>query len=649
MPRIQPLPEHLVNKIAAGEVIERPASVVKELIENCIDAKASKIMVEVKDFGTALIRISDNGKGMDKEDARMSIIRHATSKISSLADLFAIQSLGFRGEALASIAAVSNLTITTKEKDNIEGYEIFVSGGKVERERVIGAQDGTTIEVKDLFFNTPARKKFLKTELIELKHIIEVVTKYALHNPNISFTLINEERTIINAPKTMHGRSNLAAIYGTTIAKTLLEVAHYDSINKISVRGFVSKPLSARNDKSQQTLFVNNRFVRNKDINQAIYDAYHSLLFHGKHPAYVLSVNLDPKTIDVNVHPAKTEVKIEQRDLIYKIVYDAVHSTLKKNDLIPDLGEIKTEQIGLNVPRQSGIKNEGDKNKEKPKYQFEASKQVVFETEKTGYNHPSSQKECISKLKEEPISRTASETMDSDNITSLETKKENGNINETAIETKVTGERIMETPRFDISGREGLPPMKILGQIHKTFFVAETPGGLLLIDQHVVEERVNYEKFMEQYLNKSVSVQNLLEKELISFTTDNTLVVKDNLVLLKKLGFELEHFEGNDFRLLTVPTLLGRTQQSDLIHTIIEDIIKGKINPNKTLENIQEEIITRMACRASVKAGDTLTIPRITELLKELSKCKLPYTCPHGRAIMVKVSADELEKKFLRK
>jgi DNA mismatch repair protein MutL len=620
MAKIKQLPEELINKIAAGEVIERPASVVKELIENSLDAKSNKILIEIKESGQRLIRISDNGTGMDRDDAKNSIVRHATSKISNLSDLFNISSLGFRGEAMASIAAVSHLTITTKEKENIEGFEIRVVGGQIEREQVVGAQDGTTITVTNLFFNTPARKKFLKSDLIELKHIIEIVTRYALHNPQVGFTLVNEGRQILDAPATMHARSNLAAIYGTTIAKDLIEVQHYDTDNKIVVRGFICKPLSARNDKGQQTLFVNGRWVRNSDINRAIYDGYHSLLFHSKNPIYVISVTLDPETIDVNVHPAKTEIKIEQKELIYKTVYEAIYSTLQKNDLIPEFTDLQTqEQMTFSQVQQT-------KSVDEPKYEFEASEQMVFNDEgKTLVDKQNGTKAPA------PYSAQIRDPKVHD---------------ETNIQySKNTTDQIVDTPRYDTNGG-GLPPMKLLGQIYKTFFVAEIPGAMMLIDQHVVEERIKYEEFMHQFMNRHVSVQRLLEPEIITFSAAEKVVATRYSKTLKRLGFCLEHFGENDFRLLTVPTLIGRIQPKELVHSLISQFGEGKVDE---LEKIQEEIITRMACRASIKAGDTISIPQMNELLKNLAACKLPYTCPHGRAIMIKITAEELEKKFLRK
>ncbi len=650
MPKINILPEDLANKIAAGEVVERPASVVKELVENALDAGASEINVEIKDAGKELIKVTDNGEGMDKADARKAVLRHATSKIKVTDDLFNIISLGFRGEALASIAAVSRLSIETKQEPEIEGFQVHVDGGVINKENIIATNKGTVITIKDLFFNTPARKKFLKSDLIELRHIIDIVTKYALANPEISFTLVNEGKELLSAPSTQHQRDNIAYVYGPTIAKELLRVSHLHK-EGVKVEGYFSKPLSARNDKNQQALFVNGRWVKNSGISQGIYDAYHSILFTGKHPIYVLNVTLDPKSIDVNVHPNKTEIKIEQKELVYEAVYQALHGTLKKNNLIPTLDIETDSQITFGTPKAP------EKKSSRTKYAFEKSEQTVFPKKgaevkveakvdlKGSMSHDELDKNSYRTLSRVPqVKESVSATY---SATVPETK-----VPETVlspqVEKKVIGIPVVsehETDETFIPGSVKFPEMKILGQIHKTFFVAETPGGMLLIDQHVVQERVLYERFMQHYLNKHVETQVLLEKDLLTFTTQEKLVVIEYLERLKGLGFALEHFGENDFWLSSVPTLLGRTQGKELVYTIVKELGEGKV---KEIENIQEEIITMMACRASVKAGNVLTIPQIKKLMRELVDCELPYTCPHGRAIVVRIDAEELEKKFLR-
>ncbi|HLD72063.1 MAG TPA: DNA mismatch repair endonuclease MutL [Candidatus Nanoarchaeia archaeon] len=586
MSKINLLPEDLINKIAAGEVIERPASVVKELIENSLDAGASRVEIEIKDYGKELIKISDNGSGMDQEDAKKSVLRHATSKIQNTEDLFAIQTLGFRGEALASIAAVSMLSITTKRKDELGAFNLILEGGKIISEKIIGAEEGTTLEVKNLFFNTPARKKFLKTDAVELRHIMDTVIRYVLIHPEVSFKLVHENNLLLNSPTVNNFRDNFVSIYGTNSAKELLEVSYQKE--SVKINGFISKPYQARNDRSQQHLFVNQRWIRNDELAKAIYDGYHSLLFVGKHPVFVLNLELNPEKIDVNVHPAKTEIKIEQKEEVCSAVEKAVRETLEKNNLIPIMDLEQERQLVFGT------------EKKEAKYAFEPGYQTVLE--------------------DKPVNFVSDEEV---TITELPLGRE-------------------QYPETSISLK--LPPMKILGQILKTFFVAEIEGGALFIDQHVVQERVLYEKFMEQFLGKRVMVQELLQGEILEFSPAEKILVIENLIKLKELGFSLEEFGGNSFILKTVPNLFGRLQPTEMLYTVLEELKSGK---NK-LEEIQEEIITRMACRASVKAGDSITIPEIQRLLEELARTKLPYTCPHGRAVLIKVPIEELEKKFRR-
>ncbi len=616
---IHQLPEELINKIAAGEVVERPASVIKELVENSIDAGAKHITVEIKNSGKQLIKIKDDGCGMNEVDAKISLQRHTTSKIKTADDLFNIATLGFRGEALASIAAVSKLTLTTKQEPNIEGYKIEMHGGQVISEGISAGVTGTTIEIKDLFWNTPARKKFLKTDSVELRHCVDIVTRYALLHNNISFKLIHDGRLLIHAPATEDHLQNILAMYGKSLSKELLEVHLEDEDLGIKITGHIAKPLAAKVDKSYQSIFVNGRFVRNQTITRALYDAYHSLLFVGRHPIAVLEITVDPKTIDVNVHPQKTEIKIEQKDLVYTVVHKAIKDSLEKNSLVP-VDTIQSEQVELDAqiskPKLPDI----------PKYQFESAEQTVFTEEETN-------KQDTKEMEE----REETEFLIAEDGEG-ESKEQEEQITTTFIpQTNVATSEIEKNIK--------LPEMRILGQVHKTFFIAETPGGMLLIDQHVVQERVLYEKYMQEYLNKHVAVQKLLSPELISLTAMQTITALQYLTKLKELGFDLEHFGGNDFSLTTTPTLLGRVQATDLLHIVIKELNEGKV---KELNRVQEEIITMMACRASVKAGDSMTVPQITKLLKELSECQLPYTCPHGRAILIKITSDDLEKKFLR-
>ena len=581
MPKINILSEDLINKIAAGEVIERPASVVKELVENSLDSEATEIKVEIKDSGKEMIRITDNGSGMDETDATNCIIRHSTSKLNSVEDLFKINTLGFRGEALASIAAVSQLSIITKQNQGIEGFNLVVEAGEVVSSGILAADKGTTIDVRNLFFNTPARKKFLKTDSVELRHIVEVIIRYALINPEISFVLTHEGHQLVNSPKVGNLQNNIASIYGIRIAKELLEVNYFQ--DGIRVKGYVAKPHQARNDKTQQAIYVNSRWVKSEEISRGIYEAFHSLLFHGKHPIFVLNIELDPEKIDVNVHPQKTEIKFEQKKVIFDVVYTAVKECLEKNNLIPVM-DIQAEQQLIFGTSPKEIK--------KVKYPMEKSEQTFLEKEE--YATPEEEVIIPEQWKQELVS-------------------------------------------------EKIPPLRVLGQVSKTFFVAETSGGVMFIDQHVVQERILYERFMDELMNKKVSTQSLLRGEMIDFTPSELILVKDNLSQLDNLGFQLENFGESTYLLKTIPSVFGRLQPKELLYEIIDNLDKNK------LEEIQEEIITRMACRASIKAGDIVTVHEIQKLINELANCKLPYTCPHGRSIMIKVTFEELEKKFKRK
>ncbi|HIG93443.1 TPA: DNA mismatch repair endonuclease MutL [Candidatus Woesearchaeota archaeon] len=591
MPKIQLLSEDLINKIAAGEVIERPASVVKELMENSLDAKATSIIIEIENYGKDLISVRDNGEGMDETDARNSMVRHATSKIKDVQDLFSIHTLGFRGEALASIAAVSTMSITTKQQGRMEGFQITMEAGRIIQEGIIGAEEGTTIQIKNLFFNTPARKKFLKTDSVELRHIIDVIQRYALINHQVSFRLLHQGNELINSPSMADLRSKVASIYGIKAAKEMLGV-QYDH-EGIRIYGLVGKPSQSRNDKSQQAIFVNKRWIKNEDISTAVYDAYHSLLFVNTHPLLVLGLELDPARIDVNVHPTKSEIKIEQKEAVVNAVFTAIKEALQSHNLTPTV-EME-EQLTFGTPRRTlpktGIK-----------YAFDSSAQAVFTV-----NESSSGSEYAS-----------------------------------AEEVSIAPEQGFPE---DIPATVAFPALKILGQVHKTFFVAETAGGVFFIDQHAAHERVLYEQFLEQYMTQRIEVQQLLQGEVLECTPTERMLIIEHKMALEQLGFRVEDFGQNTFVVKSVPLILGRQQPQAMVYEIIALLREGK----QKLQDRKEEIITRMACRAAVMAGDTLTNIQMEDIVRDLATKKDPYTCPHGRPTMIKTQAEELEKKFKRK
>ena len=573
------LSEDLINKIAAGEVVERPASVVKELVENSLDAGATNIEINIKNSGKDLIQIKDNGSGMSKEDAEKSIIRHATSKISSVDDLFAISTLGFRGEALASIAAVSQVSLITKQ-EGTDGIHLTVESGNIINSDITPADTGTTIEVHNLFFNTPARKKFLKTDAVELRHIIDVVTHYALLHNNVSFKLTHENHTLLFSPSSEDQRNNIASIYGASVAKDLLEVNHKDDTTTIN--GFISKPYQARNDRNQQVFFVNDRWIKSSDLRNAVYEGFHSMLFVNKHPVFVLSIKLNNKEIDVNVHPQKFEIKIENQREVSNAITKAVKSALEDANLIPV----------VSIPTSSTPPPQ----KKPVKYNFDQSSQTQLE------------------VKESPI---------------ILTEKKLASVVQEAMAEPVI---------------QKLPQLKLFGQIHKTFFVAETEGGVYFIDQHAAHERVVYEKFMKQYMDENISTQTLLKPELIELTVTEAIFVTENIGLFLKFGFSLIPFGGNSFQLQTVPVIFNRLQPKNMFHQLLSTLSQG----GNSVMGTKETIITRMACRAAVMAGDELNTTQIQQILSDLEQCEHPFTCPHGRPTMIKTEAHDLEKKFRR-
>ena len=604
---IKLLSEELINKIAAGEVVQRPSSVVKELVENSLDSGATSILIEIKDSGKGMIRITDNGSGMDEEDARNSVLRHATSKIYQDDDLFAIETLGFRGEALASIAAVSLLSVITKQKDKLEGFNLVVEGGSILSSDVIAAEKGTIIEVCNLFFNTPARKKFLKTDAVELRHIIEVVTDFALGHKEISFRLMHERHQLLNAPSVENGNDNIASIYGVGVAKDLLEVNYQNEF--VSISGYIGKPYQARNDKNQQALLVNKRCVRNAEISKAVYNGYHSLLFVNKHPVFFLQLMINPKKIDVNVHPQKTEIKVEDIEEIQKAVSLAIEETLRQHNLIP--------MVDVEFETQSSF------TQGKAKYAFEPTLQTKLQVKEA----------------EAVMAGEVSDGFPEDRNVIGNNNDDDGDDDSVSYNNEVSyKEEVVEIP-----ASLKFPEMKIMGQIHKTFFVAETPGGVFFLDQHATHERVLYERFMRQLMSHKVEVQNLLQGKMIELSSAEVVILKEQQDSLSQLGFELEHFEGNTFIVKTIPLVFGRLQPKETINHIL-----NSLNTN-SLEEVKEEIITRMACHTAIRAGEEISLSEMNNVIFELAKCVDPYTCPHGRPTMIKTMADELEKKFRRK
>lgn len=601
---IKLLDNSLINKIAAGEVIERPASVVKELLENSLDAGATDVKIEIVDSGLKLIKISDNGHGMDRDDLLLSYKRHATSKISNDDDLFNIMSLGFRGEALASIAEVSNLKIKTKTKDAVMGEFVEIEAGEIKNNGQAACSTGTIIEVSDLLFNVPARRKYLKSPEVEFNHILKVVTKYALIRKDVSFKLIKDGKDILNSKTSEELLNKIIYVYGVRIAKDLIEVYHEE--DGIRIQGYISKPALTRSDKNDQSLYVNNRYVKNKVVSDSIYDAYKTLLFIHRHPVYVLNIDIDPREIDVNVHPAKEVIRLKDEGLLSRIVFNAISKTFKKSSLIPD-ADLEKESTGKPLKT----------------YPFKSDFQSNLESE----SQPSAMSHELYAEKETKTEEAKEKKIDY----GWQMSKED------ILAREIEEPKMKKHPNFG--------PFVVFGQINQSFIIAKSPEGLVVIDQHAAEERVNYEKFMKEKMSHAIKTQSFLTPKVIELNPYQYRAAISNKDFIRSLGYDFEDFGDNTIKLSAVPEIFGK-MKSILFIDIINELEKNK---GETINTLIEERIIRFACRASIKAGDELTPFEMRELLRKLEDCDNPYTCPHGRPTLLNFTVSDLEKKFKRK
>ncbi|MGK0208990.1 MAG: DNA mismatch repair protein MutL [Patescibacteria group bacterium] len=604
---IKLLDNHLINKIAAGEVIERPANVIKELLENAIDANATQIKIEIEDAGITKIKISDNGDGMERDDLHLACKRHATSKIKTEEDLNAIYSLGFRGEALASIAEVSNIKIKTKTKDNEVGYLLEIEGGIQLNDQKVGCSDGTIIEISNLFYNVPARKEFLKTPEVELAHIIEIVTKYAIINRTTTITLHHNKKEIINSPATDNQLNNIIYIYGTETAKQLIEVDY--RTQNLKIQGYTSKPQLTRANKSEQSLYINGRYIRSKVISEAIYATYKTLLFTGRHPIFILNITINPKEIDINIHPNKLDVRLKKEQEVCEAFYLAIKKAFDNQILIPEVNLDNTE-----VKQQ------------KKTYEIQDHTQSNLFTA-------------------QPTNEEVS--LDQSQITSEYTiPKEDKKVYDHSI-AEMAETKLQPYPE-ELEKLEKLNPFEninILGQTNKMFILAECEDGMLIIDQHAAEERVNYEKFVEERKNNALQKQALITPQVIELNPTQYLKTISQKEFLNNIGFDIEDFGNNTIKVSTIPQVFDRLKNANVLIDIINQLTTA--TPGIINKEIEDRII-RFACKASIKAGDEITLSQMNFLMLKLGNCENPYTCPHGRPTTIQLTKADLEKKFKR-
>lgn len=607
MNKIALLNQDTIDKIAAGEVIERPGSVVKELVENAIDAKAAAVTVEIKEGGLSLIRITDNGCGIEHEDVPLAFLRHSTSKIKRAEDLLCVSSLGFRGEALSSIAAVSRVELITKTVDALTGTRYLVEGSKEISNEEIGAPEGTTFLVKDLFYNIPARRKFLKTAQTEGTYVSDLVEKLALSHPEISFKYINNNQTKLHTSGNGSRKDVIYHIYGRDITASLLTVDYQCEL--FTVSGFIGKPSVNRGNRNYENYFINGRYIKSTLLSRSIEEAYKNFLMQHQYPFTVLYFTFPSDILDVNVHPSKMELRFGHQQEIYQKLYTAVYETLSHKELIPD------------IPVEESYRKEKPLPAKKMPFPepFEKRRIVEMENvEKTVGNEP--EKDF---LKQKPV------------VYQPQPEK-NVSVNEqmTLFE---------DSPAF--LSQEAKKKHHIIGQLFKTYWLVEYEDKLYIIDQHAAHEKVLFEQNMKRFKNREFTSQTISPPVIISLDAKEEEMLKEYLSQINEFGYEIEHFGGREYMISAVPDYLGNLDMKDLFISMLDDF--SSISGHKTPEMIWDKLAT-MSCKAAVKGNDHLSEQEADALIEELLTLENPFNCPHGRPTIISMSKYEMEKKFKR-
>ncbi len=650
MPQINILDEQTIDKIAAGEVVERPSSVVKELVENAIDAKATAVTVEIKDGGTTLIRITDNGCGIEKEQIPIAFYRHSTSKIRSVEDLATISSLGFRGEALSSIAAVAQVELITKPQEQFTGTRYLIEGGREVSLEEIGAPNGTTFLVRNLFYNTPARRKFLKTPQTEAGYISDLMERMALSHPDVSFKFINNGQIRLHTSGNGQLKDIIYHIYGRDIAANLLEV--HAEFEDFSVSGFIGKPAISRGNRNFESYFINGRYIKSSLIAKAVEDAYHGFLMQHKYPFTALALSIDGKLIDVNVHPNKMELRFSNGEEIYRRLVSLLQTSLRQRELIPKVS-VKDEKPSV-IKKEEKVKPdipEPFEEKRLAKIREAVAKDSPYEkkyerrhTDSVLPVQPEAVREQISygrdTAKDLPLAHLAPTPLP-------EKEKVMEKPHAPVPETKP-----VQTTLADFSGedtkllsREAKPYHRIIGQLFDTYWLVEFQEQFYMIDQHAAHEKVLFERTMAAYRTKEFTSQLVSPPILLSLTMQEEVLLKKYLPEFEKLGFSIEHFGGKEYAVSAVPGNLYGLNGQSLLLELIDGL--GAVSEKDTPDMVVEKIAS-MSCKAAIKGNQKLSRLEIEHLIDELLTLDNPYFCPHGRPVIVSMTKYEIEKKFKR-
>jgi len=633
MSQIIELPEVLANQIAAGEVIERPASVVKELVENSIDAGASQIVVEIEEAGLKSIRITDNGEGIAHEEVALALRRHATSKIKNQADLFRIRTLGFRGEAMPSIASVSILTLLTAQEGAAHGTKLVAKGGEIEELEPATSPVGTKITVEDLFFNTPARLKYLKSQQAELSHIVDILNRLSLAHPEIAFTLINDGKEMTKTAGTGNLRQAIAGVYGLASAKKMVAIENRDL--DFEVTGFVSLPELTRANRNYISLFINGRYIKNFLLNRAILDGYGSKLMVGRFPLAIIHIQIDPYLADVNVHPTKQEVRISKERELMALISQAIANALKEQDLIPDA----LENLAKSTIRRA----------EKP-----VQTTLPLKENRLYYDRESQDFKLRPEVADPQLPLTDEATADS---ISQENPVEKLTSAIKFAERKVAVYDELDHPELDLAsldkvydkleGEEAstFPELEYFGQMHGTYLFAQGNGGLYIIDQHAAQERVKYEEYRESIGDVDGSQQQLLVPYIFEFPTDDLIRLQQRKHLLEEVGVYLEEYGVNQLILREHPIWMKEEEIEAGIYEMCDMLLLTK---EVSIKKYRAELAIMMSCKRSIKANHTLDDYSARDLIYQLSQCDNPYNCPHGRPVLVNFTKSDMEKMFRR-
>lgn len=630
MAGITVLDQNTINKIAAGEVIERPASVVKELLENAIDAKATAVTVEIKEGGISFIRVTDNGCGIPKQETALAFLRHSTSKIKSVEDLFTISSLGFRGEALSSIAAVSQVELITKTPDSITGARYQIEGGKEQSLEDVGAPEGTTFIVRNLFYNTPARKKFLKTPQTEGAYVSDIVEKMALSHPDISIRFIQNNQNRLHTSGNHNLKDMIYTVFGREIASNLLDVGSVRE--SVSITGFIGKPVIARSNRNYENYYINGRYIKSSIIARAIEEAYKPYMMQHKYPFTLLHFSVEPEYLDVNVHPTKMELRFRDNELIYQMVYHALQKALSQKELIPNVEllekgqEKEQKQIQKSPPMPEPFEKKRMERLNILPQRPDLNEKAPDLADGLGNLHPSS-----------PSRLTKEQHMKEVHAKELPPLENPPDKDSSPVQMDLFETRLLEPKARNRH--------KLIGQLFDTYWLVEFNEQLFIIDQHAAHEKVLYEKTMNSLKSREYTSQMINPPIILTLSRNEELLLNRHIRYFTDMGFEIEHFGGREYAVRAVPGNLFSIAKKELLTEMIDGLSDDVSRHNP---DIIYEKVASMSCKAAVKGNHQLSALEANQLIDQLLDLKNPYACPHGRPTIISMSRYELEKKFKR-